>query len=472
MVDLHGSNFGFWILLRLRFLPGVARAAVLLAGAILSPCATSAEAGATATPASITALMERVADWQLEHPLAFDVFSQPPGSESWDLTRVGWDGSVLSRRPARARPEPTGLPAAWLRLARLERDDVSFCELPVAAQDAWRRETGFDPAAIRLIQMLDGSTRGWEMGVFYHGLWALAQRSDRAVYGEALRHLGRANGWQLGERVHHADDHVVGYLYLSLHERDRDPEQLAGVQSRFDWIRRHRPAQPMTIARGQDRWTWCDALFMAGPVWARLARVTRDPAYLDHLDAEWWAVVEHLYAPGQRLFFRDATFFDRREANGAPVFWSRGNGWVLAALARVLEELPADRVNRERYADLFRSMAERVVALQPADGLWRSSLLEVAAYPEPEVSGSALFCYALASGINGGFLERARYEPVVRRTWTALAAKVQSDGRLGYVQQPSAQPGRATEWSTAPYGVGAFLLAGAEVARLLERAPR
>lgn len=425
-----------------------------------------AEPEPATTPEKIVALMERVADWQLEHPLAFDVFSQPPGSPSWDLTRVGWDGTILSRRPVRVRPQPRGLPEAWLKLARLERDDASFGELPGAAQEAWRRETGLDPEAITLIQMLDGSTRGWEMGVLYHGLWALAQQSDRAVYGAALRHLSRANGWRLGERVHHADDHVVGYLYLSVYERDRQPEQLAGVQARYDWIRRHPPTHAMTIEQGQERWTWCDALFMAGPVWARLARVTGEEAYLDHLDREWWATVDHLYAAEQRLFYRDASFFHRREANGAPVFWSRGNGWVLAAFARLLEDLPLDWPGRERYVLRFQALAERVAGLQPPDGLWRSSLLDPSAYPEPEVSGSALFCYALAAGVNRGVLDRARFSPIVGRAWAALAAQVGPDGHLGYIQQPSAKPGSAGPRSTAPYGVGAFLLAGAEVARL------
>ena len=412
-------------------------------------------------------VMERAADWQLAHPVSFDVFSETATGGGWELTRVGWDGTLLSRRTCAVRPEPTGLPAPWLRLARLERGDVSFSEMPVAAQAAWLKETAQPASAVTLIQMHDGATRGWEMGVLYQGLLALESLSRKPVYTVALRHIGQANAWRLGERIHHADDHVVGYLYLAFFERERAAEQLAGVQSRLDWIVRHPPSHRMDIAAGQERWTWCDALFMAPPVWARLARLTGNPSYLAHMDREWWATTDHLYSPKERLFFRDASFLDRREANGAPVFWSRGNGWVLAGLARVLDEMPADFPSRGRYVELFREMAGRIASLQHEDGMWRSSLLDPSAYPEPEVSSSAFFCYALAWGLNQGLLAEEEVRPVVLRTWHALSRRVGPDGHLGYIQLPSARPGSATERSTAPYGVGAFLLAGAEMHRLL-----
>lgn len=429
-----------------------------------------AQAEASA-PADVLALMERVADHQLHQPVAFDIFSQRAGEPRWEITRVGWDGTILVRRPCLPRPLPTGLPDTWVRLMRLERDDVSFVELPEAAQAAWRQETGLSEANVTLIQMLDGATRGWEMGVLYHGLLALTEVSAKPVYRDALRVMGEANGWRLGDRIHHADDHVVGYLYLACHTWEPQVERLAGVQSRFDWIMAHKPGQPMTIEHGQERWTWCDALFMAPPVWARLSRITGDQRYVNFMDTEWWSVVDHLFSPEDNLFFRDATFFDRREANGSKVFWSRGNGWVVAGLVRVLDELPADYPARSRYVALFRAMVERIASLQPEDGLWRSSLLDPSRYPGPEVSGSALFCYALAWGVNRGLLDRAVYREPIMAAWAALVRHVRTDGHLGHIQQPAAQPGSAGATSTAPYGVGAFLLAGAEVHQLLSTHP-
>lgn len=464
-------------------LPRLSRAVLVSAAAFLWPGSGYASADAAApepapagqpaaipTPAAIVRLMEKAALWQLSNPIGFDIHYRLPDDARNYVVRIGWGGVILRRdawSAAAGRPSPRDeVPGAWREIARIERDDIAFCALPAAVQAAWLKETGLKPGAIARIQMLDGSTRGWEMAAFYHGLLALEAITEKSVYQDALRAMGEANAWQLGRRVYHADDHAAGYMYLAFYEEKKKPRIIAGVQSRFDWIMSHPSSQPVTILRGQERWTWCDALFMAAPVWARLARVTSQRAYLDFMDREWWATTAHLYVPDERLFFRDANYFDRREANGSKIFWSRGNGWVLAALARVLDEMPADYPTREKYIALYRDMAARIAALQPGDGLWRSSLLDPASCPGPEASGSAFFCYALAWGVNKGHLDRGTYAPVVFKTWNALAALVRPDGHLGYIQQPGGAPGAAGAESTAPYGVGAFLLAGVEVRNL------
>ncbi|HVU31870.1 MAG TPA: glycoside hydrolase family 88 protein [Opitutaceae bacterium] len=241
---------------------------------------------------------------------------------------------------------------------------------------------------------------------------------------------------------------------------------MAAVQARLDWIRDHPSRQSLDIRDGQDRWTWCDALFMAPPVWLQMWKATGDRSYLEFMDHEWWATTDFLFAPDQRLYYRDATFFTRKEPNGQKIFWSRGNAWVLASLALMLKDLPAELPTHARYVRLFQTLADRIASLQPADGLWRSSLLDPQASPNPESSSSALFCYAMVRGIRLGLLDAQRYGPIVERTWSALQRCVQSDGRVGFVQQPGAAPGNADAFSTAPYGVGAFLMAGSEVCLL------
>jgi unsaturated rhamnogalacturonyl hydrolase len=145
------------------------------------------------------------------------------------------------------------------------------------------------------------------------------------------------------------------------------------------------------------------------------------------------------------------------------VFWSRGNGWVLAGLARVIESMPEDYAERPRFLALFREMAQRIAGLQSNDGYWRASLLDPGSRPAPETSGSAFFTYALAWGVNHKLLDRAAYEPVIRRGWSALVRAVRPDGMLGYVQGVGERPADATRDSTEIYGAGALLLAGSEV---------
>ncbi len=184
------------------------------------------------------------------------------------------------------------------------------------------------------------------------------------------------------------------------------------------------------------------------------------------MDREWWITSNLLYDPQEHLYFRDATYLQKHEANGNKLFWSRGNGWVMAGLARVLEEMPEDYPTRQKYVEQFREMAFRVAALQGADGLWRPGLLDANAYSLPEVSGSAFFIYALAWGVNHGVVARASYMPVVQKGWAGLVSHIYADGRLGCIQPIGAAPGAFKESSSYVYGVGAFLLAGSEANRL------
>jgi rhamnogalacturonyl hydrolase YesR len=212
-------------------------------------------------------------------------------------------------------------------------------------------------------------------------------------------------------------------------------------------------------------------LFMAPPALTRLAKATGDTRYLDYMDREWWLTSGHLYDPAAHLYSRDASYLDRHEKNGAKLFWSRGNGWVLGGLARVLPYMPADYPSRSRYVAQFREMAQAVAAIQGEDGLWRSGLLDSASYAHPEVSGSAFFTFALAWGINEGLLDRKTYEPVVARAWTGMLTHIYADGRLGSIQKIGAAPGELSPGGSYVYGVGAFLLAGSEVDKLAQHRP-
>lgn len=187
------------------------------------------------------------------------------------------------------------------------------------------------------------------------------------------------------------------------------------------------------------------------------------------MDRLWWKTTDYLYDKEEHLYYRDSRFFGQREANGKKVFWSRGNGWVLAGLARVLQFLPEDYPERQRFLDLFQEMAQKISSLQGNDGYWRTSLLDPGNWPMPETSGTGFFTYALAWGVNQNLLDRASYEPAVLKGWSALIHSVQPSGMLGYVQRVSNRPGETGPDRSEVYGVGAFLLAGSEVYRMALR---
>jgi unsaturated rhamnogalacturonyl hydrolase len=310
----------------------------------------------------------------------------------------------------------------------------------------------------------------WHQAAFYTGVMALAEISSSPRFEEAMKKVGESTLWAPGWRIYHADDHCVGQMYAELYLKYKDPLMIEKIKERFDYILSH-PADKKDLAfvgKGKnDRWSWCDSLFMGPPTWLRLWLATGEQQYLDYMVREWWLSSDYLYDKDEHLYYRDSTIFDQREANGKKVFWSRGNGWVLAALARIIPFLPKDHPSRDRFIQQYREIATRVAELQQPDGLWRASMLDPGAYPMKETSGSGFFCFGLAWGINYGLLDRAKFEPGVLKTWTAMVECVNPDGKLTHVQPVGFTPKSFDPQATEVYGVGAFLLAGSEVYRLV-----
>jgi rhamnogalacturonyl hydrolase YesR len=299
----------------------------------------------------------------------------------------------------------------------------------------------------------------WARAAFYAGVMA-AYRStgDRKYFEQAMR-WAEGRGWKLGDRARHADDQAPGQTYLELYLLRKDPAMISHTKATID-------AMVSSPRPGRDDWWWCDALFMAPPVLVRLYAATGDKKYLDFLNAMWWDTTDFLFDPEAKLYYRDKNYIGKLNANGKKIFWARGNGWVMAGAVRVLQRLPRDDPYRARYVALLRALAASVSRLQGADGLWRPSLLDPQQAPAPETSSTGFFCYAIAWGINHGYLERRTYLPVVRKAWQGLVGSVRPDGKLGWVQQIGASPAQVTADDNQEYGSGAFLLAGSEMYKL------
>lgn len=308
----------------------------------------------------------------------------------------------------------------------------------------------------------------WTEGVGDAGFMALVGVSGRPDYRDAMLRIGSKNRWRLGPNTYHADDHVVGQTYAELYQLRREPKMIAAMRAQFDaMIEDPRDGTLDFNAPGVfTRWTWCDALFMSPPAWARLAHLTGDARYLEFAIARWWKTSDYLYDKDEHLYYRDSRYFEKREANGRKVFWGRGNGWVMGGLVRMLQFIPDNHPARARFVEQYREMAERVLELQQADGLWRASLLDPASYPSKESSGTGLYTYALAWGVNQGLLPKQRFGPAVQRAWSALSANVEADGKLAHVQPIGADPRHFAPTSTDVFAVGAFLLAGSELYRM------
>ncbi len=340
------------------------------------------------------------------------------------------------------------LPIAKNLSGKLSRHDVSRAIRKVADWQLNRAEAGFN--------------QDWTFATLYAGFLAVPQKAGGKKYRDAMVRAGKKFDWQPGPRIAHADDQAIGQTYLDLYRQLHDPAVIAPIRERMD--------ANMRLADSTDKerplWWWCDALFMAPPVLAKLTTITGERKYLDFMDRQWWTTSSLLYDPNDHLFFRDASFLQKHEVNERAMFWSRGNGWVMAGLVRVLSEMPPNYPSRPKYVVQFQQMAEEIASVQGRDGLWRPGLLDAEAYKLPENSGSSFYVYALAYGVNAGILDRKQYRPVIERAWAGLVSHIYEDGRLGCIQPVGAAPGDYTATSSYVFGTGAFLLAGSEVYRL------
>jgi unsaturated rhamnogalacturonyl hydrolase len=308
----------------------------------------------------------------------------------------------------------------------------------------------------------------WTQAAFYTGVMAFAPIAGDAKYVAAMKAMGERNQWRPGLRPGHAADYAVIATYAGLYRADRDPKMLTPAQELFTFLLSRKYDEPLVWGNGIEtrELAWCDALFMGPPAMVAVSAATGDRRFLDLGNRLWWKTTEYLYDKDEHLYFRDSRYFEPREPNGRKVFWSRGNGWVIAGLVRMLDDMPQDYPDRPRYVDLYREMAARAASLQGEDGYWRSSLLDPTSLPNPETSGTGFFTYALAWGVNRGLLDKGVYEPVVRKGWAAMVRAVQPGGMLGWVQRIGEKPGATGADTTEVYGVGALLLAGSELYRL------
>lgn len=227
-------------------------------------------------------------------------------------------------------------------------------------------------------------------------------------------------------------------------------------------------------SKKDDYWWWSDALYMVMPVMTKMYKLTGDVQYLDKLYENLLYSDRIMLDQETGLYFRDARYVypNHKSVNGKKDFWARGDGWVLAGLAKVLQDLPKDYKHYKFFVDKFQRLADIVAKTQQKDGYWTRSILDPNHAPGPETSGTAFFAYGILWGVNNGFLAKKDYKKCIDRAWQYISeTAVQADGKVGYVQPigDRAIPGQTVDAnSQANFGVGAVLLAACEYYRYID----
>lgn len=312
----------------------------------------------------------------------------------------------------------------------------------------------------------------WTRAVYYEGLMALYGIDKKKEYLNYAIDWGNKHKWGLrdGIQTRNADNQCCGQTYIDLYLMDKKEERIKDINASIDL---------MKATEKTDDWNWIDALQMAMPVFVRLGVIYNDTNYFSRM-YEMYAFSKYkhggngLYNPAEKLWWRDKDFVPPyKEPNGKNCYWSRGNGWVVAALVRTLQMLPKTDPHYNEYMQDYKDMLQALLPLQRTDGFWNVSLADSTNYGGKELTGTALFVYGMAWGINNNLIDKATYQPVMLKAWNAMMKDcIHPDGMLGYVQGTGKEPkdGQPVSFDKIPdfedYGLGCFLLAGSEVYNL------
>ena len=319
----------------------------------------------------------------------------------------------------------------------------------------------------------------WTRAVYYEGLMALLDIDPKQQYIDYTDRWADFHQWtpRNGINTCDADDQCCAQTYLMRYDQTKDISMFTHVKDNLEH-------QMVTVnPKNQSLygwWTWIDAIQMAMPIYMQMYRLTGDSRYRDHAMKMYrWSRNEcggGLFNVKDGLWWRDADYVPPyKEPDGQQCYWSRGNGWVYAALVRCMDHLPSKSKEYKELKKDFMLMSEALIKCQREDGFWNPSLTSTN-YAMPETSGTSLFLYGICWGIRHGFLKADKYRPVADRAWTAMVRDaVHHDGFLGWMQGTGKDPsaGQPLSYTRIPdfedYGTGCFLLGATEYYLLLKK---
>ena len=312
----------------------------------------------------------------------------------------------------------------------------------------------------------------WTRAVYFEGLMALYSVDKNKSYYNYAVDWSASHNWSLrdGIKTRNGDNQACGQTYIDLYKIDKDIHHVDSIKASIDL---------MVQSQKIDDWSWVDAIQMAMPVLTQLGVIYKDTNYFNRM-YQMYAFTKYkhgdngLFNAAEGLWWRDKDFDPPyKEPNGKNCYWSRGNGWVAAALVRVLSALPKNETHRNEYLADYKNMMQALVPLQRADGYWNVSLQDPTNFGGKELTGTSLFIYGMAWGINNGHLDKKKYLPIVIKAWNAMAKEsVHANGFLGYVQGTGKEPKESQpvlydrEPDFEDFGLGCFLMAGSEMYKL------
>lgn len=306
------------------------------------------------------------------------------------------------------------------------------------------------------------NNRNWKTSTYFTGVMAFYKAEENPALLEQSILWAEKHNWQIGnEWFFPANNLTCAQTYLEIYLIKKEKIMIKVVQDYMNSRMKH------TEPAYEQGWDYIDALYVGPPAFAMMREATGEQQYTDFMNRMYWQLADYLFDEDEGLFFRDMkSRLSEKSGNGKKVLWSRGNGWAMASIPRILAYLPKKDPAYPKYENLLRTMAASLKNRQGDDGMWRVNLADQEDYPNPESSGTAFFVYAMAWGINNDVLNKKTYLPIVNKAWEALYNAVDEDGKVCWGQSVSRDPGNVEKEDSKIYVSGAFLLAGSEILQI------
>jgi len=361
-------------------------------------------------------------------------------------------------------PTAQNLPSRQFEM-KAPAPDVSVTQMIQKVNDYWQSHNSSKCRAF------------WDNAAYFTANQKVYQRTSKKEYLNYALEWAEYNHWQgatqtdkskwqyktYGEGMNHvlfADWQICFQVYIDLYKQEHRAERIERALE----VMCYQATTPE-----KDYWWWSDALYMGLPIFSKLYTVTHDQKLLDKQYECFKWTDSLLFDTEAQLYYRDAKYVYpkvKTACNDGKSFWARGDGWVLAGLAQVLEDLPRDCKYRPFYIDRFKKLAEGVAQCQQPEGHWTRSMLCPDDAPGYETSGTAFFTYGILWGVNNGILHPDQYRETIKKAYKYLfEVALQPDGSIGYVQPIGEKPDptkTVNAQSQAPFGTGAWLLAACE----------
>ena len=266
---------------------------------------------------------------------------------------------------------------------------------------------------------------------------------------------------------------AIGAALIKAYSHKPDPRYRSTIDAVADYIAHKQMRLPdgtLARARPQPVSLWIDDAYMSIPFLSQMGKLTGDRAWFDDAARQVIQMAQRLQDPATGLY--DHAWFENTAGYDPHFFWGRGDGWGVMAAAELLSVLPEDHPQRARVLEIFRRSVKAAVETQSGNGLWHQMLDKPDSYLE--TSASAMFTFAIARGVNRGWLSPA-YAPVAQAGWQALATRVRPDGRIEGICVSTTAAYDAVYYYNRPtdlaamQGYGPVLMAGAETIAMLRQ---